>query len=162
MGQISGLRDRDADATGPAQGSRVGNRVHPSGPYQGVPGGGRFSIRTAGDPQQLHHGVRDWRGNEVAIRSCWPVSTRLLAGARASSGSPPRDARPFFLTIAMGPPHDPYKAPERYAAMYDAAKLTMRPNWTDAHGVPGRDAIAAYYAMITAVDDQSGGCSSAR
>jgi quinoprotein glucose dehydrogenase len=42
MGQISGLRDRDADATGPARGDGVGNRVDPGGPYQGVPGGGRF------------------------------------------------------------------------------------------------------------------------
>lgn len=66
------------------------------------------------------------------------------------------DDRPFFLTIAMGPPHDPYRAPERYAAMYDPAQLTMRPNWRDAPGLPGRDAIAAYYAMITAVDDQVG------
>jgi quinoprotein glucose dehydrogenase len=53
MGQLSGLRDRDADATGPAQGSGVGNRVDPGGPYQGVPGGGRFSIRNGTDPQQL-------------------------------------------------------------------------------------------------------------
>ncbi len=53
MGQVSGLRDREADATGPAQGSGVGNRVHPDGPYQGMPGGGRFSIRNGTDPQQL-------------------------------------------------------------------------------------------------------------
>jgi quinoprotein glucose dehydrogenase len=42
MGQVSGLRDRDADATGPARASGVGNRVDPGGPYQGIPGGGRF------------------------------------------------------------------------------------------------------------------------
>src|SRR4029079_18751930 len=29
-----------------------GNRVHPNGPYDGVPGGGRFSTRDSG-PQQL-------------------------------------------------------------------------------------------------------------
>jgi quinoprotein glucose dehydrogenase len=42
MGQVSGLRDRDPEATGPARASGVGNRVDPGGPYQGLPGGGRF------------------------------------------------------------------------------------------------------------------------
>ena len=42
MGQISGLKDRDPKATGIARGDGVGNRVHPDGPYEGVPGGGRF------------------------------------------------------------------------------------------------------------------------
>jgi quinoprotein glucose dehydrogenase len=42
LGQISGLRDRDSKAPGAARGEGVGNRVDPDGPYQGVPGGGRF------------------------------------------------------------------------------------------------------------------------
>jgi quinoprotein glucose dehydrogenase len=42
MGQLAGLRDRDPKATGSAQADGVGNRVHPEGPYEGVPGGGRF------------------------------------------------------------------------------------------------------------------------
>lgn len=42
MGQLSGLKDRPAGATGTAQGDGVGNRVHPDGPYEGVKGGGRF------------------------------------------------------------------------------------------------------------------------
>jgi quinoprotein glucose dehydrogenase len=42
MGQLSGVRDREPNATGPAQGAGVGNRVDPNGPYQGIPGGGRF------------------------------------------------------------------------------------------------------------------------
>ncbi len=53
MGQLSGLRDHDPKA-GPARGNGVGNRVLPDGPYEGVPGGGRFSIPGPnGDPQQL-------------------------------------------------------------------------------------------------------------
>jgi quinoprotein glucose dehydrogenase len=52
LGQVSGLRDRNADATGPARADGVGNRVDPNGPYQGVPGGGRFSVR-GNDTQQL-------------------------------------------------------------------------------------------------------------
>jgi quinoprotein glucose dehydrogenase len=42
MGQLHGLKDRDPRATGNAQGDGVGNRVHPQGPYEGFPGGGRF------------------------------------------------------------------------------------------------------------------------
>jgi quinoprotein glucose dehydrogenase len=42
MGQVSGLKDRDPAAPGPARGEGVGNRVDPDGPYQGMPGGGRF------------------------------------------------------------------------------------------------------------------------
>ena len=35
LGQLSGLKDRDAAATGAAQGSGQGNRVDPGGPYRG-------------------------------------------------------------------------------------------------------------------------------
>jgi len=64
--------------------------------------------------------------------------------------------RPFFLTIAMGPPHNPYGAPEKYMQMYDPAKLTMRPNWAAGARLGSREDIAAYYAAITAIDDQVG------
>jgi quinoprotein glucose dehydrogenase len=53
LGQMSGLKARAADATGTAQGNGQGNRVDPNGPYEGVPGGGRFSIRQGSDPQQI-------------------------------------------------------------------------------------------------------------
>jgi quinoprotein glucose dehydrogenase len=53
LGQMSGLRDRPAGATGPAMGQGQGNRIHPDGPYESVPGGGRFSVRVGTDPQQL-------------------------------------------------------------------------------------------------------------
>jgi quinoprotein glucose dehydrogenase len=66
MGQLSGLTDRDPAATGPAQGVGVGNRVDPNGPYQGVPGGGRFSIKNAGDSQQLMCQQPPW-GNLTAV-----------------------------------------------------------------------------------------------
>jgi quinoprotein glucose dehydrogenase len=52
LGQISGIKDRDPNAGGVARGDGQGNRVDPNGPYQGVPGGGRFSIGADG-PQQL-------------------------------------------------------------------------------------------------------------
>ena len=66
------------------------------------------------------------------------------------------DARPFFLAIQMGPPHDPYQAPPEFARLYDPAKLKMRPNWKGGAGVPGPSEIAQYYGMVTAVDEQVG------
>ncbi len=63
---------------------------------------------------------------------------------------------PFFLVVSMGPPHDPYGAPERFRKLYDPSRVKMRPNWVE--GVPGagRKEIAAYYAAMTAVDEQVG------
>jgi arylsulfatase A-like enzyme len=64
------------------------------------------------------------------------------------------DSRPFFLSVQMGPPHDPYKAPPEYSKRYDAGTLRLRANYRE--GPVPRSAIAEYYAMITAVDDQVG------
>jgi arylsulfatase A-like enzyme len=63
---------------------------------------------------------------------------------------------PFFLVVAMGPPHDPYGTPEPYMRLYDPAKLRMRPNWVEGVMGAGRKEIAAYDAAITAVDEQVG------
>jgi arylsulfatase A-like enzyme len=63
---------------------------------------------------------------------------------------------PFFLVVSMGPPHDPYGAPEKYMTLYDPAMLTMRPNWVGGVAGAGRKEIAAYYAAVTAVDEQVG------
>jgi quinoprotein glucose dehydrogenase len=51
LGQMSGLKDHDPKS-GPALGSGQGNRVDPNGPYEGIPGGGRFSVKGP-DHQQL-------------------------------------------------------------------------------------------------------------
>ena len=87
----------------------------------------------------------------------------------------PRD-RPFFLTVQMGPPHDPYGAPDEYLRQYDPAKLEPDPTWVEGSEtrpmpkaglrrgplasrfvpVGGREEIAAYYAAVTAIDDQVG------
>ena len=88
--------------------------------------------------------------------------------------------RPFFLMVQMGPPHDPYGAPDDYLKRYDPAKLTMPKSWQPnsesrpaTNAIPakyrrpdspnatyvktgGREELAAYYAAITAVDDQVG------
>ena len=90
----------------------------------------------------------------------------------------PKD-QPFFLTVQMGPPHDPYGAPEEYMKRYDPEKLTMPASWQagsekgGAGGIPprlhrpgmparpyvpvgGKEEVGAYYAAITALDDQVG------
>lgn len=89
--------------------------------------------------------------------------------------SQPKD-KPFFLTVQMGPPHDPYGAPENYMKLYDAEKLTPNASWQEGREarptpkgglrrgplanrfvpVGGKEEIAAYYAAITAIDDQVG------
>jgi len=66
------------------------------------------------------------------------------------------DKRPFFLTIQMGPPHDPYKAPPEYSRRYDPARLQLRPNFQAAANGVTPAQLAEYYAMIEAVDDQVG------
>jgi len=76
------------------------------------------------------------------------VAVAFLEGARS-------DKRPFYLTVQWGPPHDPYKAPESYSKQYDPAKLTMRANYKPGN-VPAPAAIAEYYGMVTAIDDQVG------
>lgn len=67
-----------------------------------------------------------------------------------------RSARPFFLTIAMGPPHDPYKAPEKFRQLYDTSKLTMRPNWIKGTKNGSKEDIAEYYGMVSAIDADFG------
>lgn len=92
----------------------------------------------------------------------------------------PAGGRPFFLTVQVGPPHDPYGAPEEYMRRYNPAKLTMPGNWVAGSekrpaqpAIPakqrrpdtpnavyvatgGREELAAYYAAVTAIDDQVG------
>jgi arylsulfatase A-like enzyme len=64
--------------------------------------------------------------------------------------------RPFFLVVSMGPPHDPYGAPEKFMKMYRPETMTMRPNWVEGTPGGGRKEIAAYAAAVTAVDEQVG------
>jgi arylsulfatase A-like enzyme len=64
--------------------------------------------------------------------------------------------RPFFLIVSMGPPHDPYGAPEKFMRMYEAQAIGMRTNWVEGTAGGGRKEIAAYAAAVTAVDEQIG------
>ncbi len=95
MGQVSGLRERDPNATGPAQPDGQGNRVDPGGPYEGFPGGGRFSIRPEGSSQQLMCQQPPW-GNLTAVdvntgQFAWRVPlgvTESLPEGKRDTGRP--------------------------------------------------------------------------
>lgn len=59
---------------------------------------------------------------------------------------------PFFLTVSYGPPHNPYKAPDRFVKQYEGRTLEDRPN------VPPRakkdeDQLLHYDAMVTSLDE---------
>ena len=123
-------------------------------------------------PGERRQGFEFWAANEVSHQhfdtqyfrdSPEPIPIKVFeAEAWTDLGieflqATKADDRPFFLTVQMGPPHNPYVAPDEYRAMYDPEKLTMRPNWQEGgDSIPGREEIAHYYGMVTAVDDQVG------
>jgi arylsulfatase A-like enzyme len=73
---------------------------------------------------------------------------------------------PFCLFLSYGPPHDPYESvPERYLDRYDPDSIPLRENVEPlaekevhrlAAGNDIRETIAAYYAQVTAIDEQVG------
>jgi arylsulfatase A-like enzyme len=85
-------------------------------------------------------------------------------------------SKPFFAYLAFKTPHDPRVVPLQFHQMYDAAKLSLPPNFLPQHpfdngelrirdellaGFPRRPVevrqhLAAYYAATTATDDQIG------
>lgn len=84
--------------------------------------------------------------------------------------------KPFFMYMAFQAPHDPREVVQKYINMYDTAQLSLPPNFMPNHpfdngeidirdewlaGYPRTPAeikanIAAYYAMITHLDEQIG------
>ncbi len=135
-----------------------------------VPPGGRrqgFEYWAANQVSHAHFDTHYFRDEEEAIpiktfeAETWTdLGIEFLRAAKD-------DKRPFFLTVQMGPPHDPYLAPDRYMGMYDPEAIALSPNFAgDASDrelepnpyvkTPGRKEIAAYYAMVTAVDEQVG------
>ena len=74
--------------------------------------------------------------------------------------------KPWGLVLSWGPPHDPYdEVPGKYKALFDPARLTLRPNVAERveHSYTGpldrddlRRDLAGYYAHIAALDEQFG------
>lgn len=85
-------------------------------------------------------------------------------------------SKPFFAYVAFTAPHDPRQAPQKFADMYAPAKIKLPVNFKPDHPFDNgeltirdeellphprtpeavRKEIAAYYAMITEVDEQIG------
>ncbi|MDA0349979.1 MAG: sulfatase [Verrucomicrobia bacterium] len=59
---------------------------------------------------------------------------------------------PFFLMVSYGPPHNPYKAPERFVKQYEGRKLEDRPN-VPPPDKKDQDQLLHYNAMITSLDE---------
>lgn len=59
-----------------------------------------------------------------------------------------KDNGPFCLFLSWGPPHNPYKAPEKYLKMYPPEKIKFRENVF----MGNKEDIAQYYAMVTSLD----------
>jgi arylsulfatase A-like enzyme len=58
-------------------------------------------------------------------------------------------SQPFNLWLSFGTPHDPYdQVPQEYLDLYPPEKISLRPNVLS----PDRQAIAGYYAHISAID----------
>ena len=86
------------------------------------------------------------------------------------------EAQSFFLYLSYTAPHDPREMPEKYLNMYDPEKIPLPENFLPGHPFDNgelevrdeklaprprtpeeiRKHTAAYYAMITHVDDQIG------
>ncbi len=65
-----------------------------------------------------------------------------------------RAGQPFALVLSWGPPHNPFDmVPERYRAMFDPAKLELRPNIPPGNEAHARKELAGYYAHMAALDD---------
>jgi arylsulfatase A-like enzyme len=119
-------------------------------------------------PGPRRHGFQFWAANECSHRPYGNPYFHDTAEPMVSDKYEPevwadeaigflnrKSDEPFFLFVSTGAPHDPYVAPKQYMDMYDPSNLTMRGNWTSVKG-GSREDIAAYYAAITAVDDQIG------
>jgi len=66
-------------------------------------------------------------------------------------------AKPFFLFLAWGPPHDPYhSAPTRYRALFQPEKLKLRPNVPAKSKDQARRDLVGYYAHCAALDECMG------
>lgn len=59
---------------------------------------------------------------------------------------------PFFLTVSYGPPHNPYKAPERFVKQYEGRTLKERPN-VPPRNEKDKDQLLHYDAMVTSLDE---------
>jgi arylsulfatase A-like enzyme len=103
-------------------------------------------------------------------------SSQVIANSAIEFLKSQQDRGPFLLYAAFTSPHDPRMAPRRFADMYDPAKIELPRNFMPHHPFDNgelkvrdellapfprtedevRRHIAAYYAMISEVDNEIG------
>ena len=103
-------------------------------------------------------------------------STDLFSDAASDFIRGYGEASPFFLYLAYTSPHDPRTAPEPYASMYEPSAIPLAKNFMERHPFDNgemtvrdelleatprdpeavRRHIAAYYAMVSHMDDRVG------
>ena len=103
-------------------------------------------------------------------------SSELFSDAAVRFLQSYKDDSPFFLYISYTAPHDPREMPEKYLNMYDPEKIPLPENFLPRHPFDNgelevrdenlaprprtpeeiRKHLAAYYSMITHVDDRIG------
>jgi quinoprotein glucose dehydrogenase len=104
LGQISGVRDHDPK-NGAAVANGQGNRVDPDGPVEGMPGGGRFSVKGPGT-QQLPCQQPPW-GELAAINVntgdiAWKVPLGITDGMPEGKGNTGRPGNGGTITTGGG------------------------------------------------------------
>ena len=104
LGQIAGVRDHDPNK-GTALANGQGNRVDPNGPVEGMPGGGRFSIKGPGT-QQLPCQQPPW-GELAAVNVntgeiAWKVPLGVTDGLPDGKGNTGRPGNGGTIATAAG------------------------------------------------------------
>ncbi len=89
-----------------------------------------------------------WEGYDAAAQTQAAIDYLQL---QAGSGAP------SLLFLSWGPPHNPYgTAPERFRSLYDPSGLHLRGNVPPECRQQARNALAGYYAHVSALDECMG------
>jgi arylsulfatase A-like enzyme len=129
-----------------------------------------FSGRDKPIPADRRQGFEYWKVREVSHnynnsfyfdehnqKHTWPGYDVFPQTDSAISFIAKNKTKPFALVLSYGPPHDPYfSAPEEFKKLYDASKLTVRPNVPEEFQDSARKVLAGYYAHATAIDHAFG------
>jgi arylsulfatase A-like enzyme len=100
------------------------------------------------------HG-HDAKGQEVESHRLPTYEADALTGLLVDYvGTRGKEGQPFFAVVSVQPPHEPYKAPEKWMARHCPEDVILRPNVPPVSRVvaPARQDLAGYYAMIENLD----------
>lgn len=117
-------------------------------------------------PAERRQGFETWRAGEAThdywnsvyydeanTRRVWPGYDAAAQTAAAADYITANRARPFFLMLSLGPPHDPYDtAPPADKAAYAKLPVKLRPNVPAHLREAATKELRGYYAHIAALD----------